>query len=83
MVVMIPLVGESNPSRCLFFSKNSATLMVLWCLASSSARVIATHLGNSLREGKFLLDPGTKIFKGHEPLLLFALADDQGEVSRP
>jgi hypothetical protein len=41
--VMIPRVGESKPSRCLFFSKNSAMLMLRCCFASSSASVRPPH----------------------------------------
>jgi hypothetical protein len=49
-VVMIPLVGESNPRRCLFFSKNSAMLMARCFLASSSARDRVHHLHHCVLE---------------------------------
>src|SRR5208337_2582035 len=63
MVVMTPLVGESNPNRCLFFSKNSATLILRCCFASSSASTMRFHLGYRRGRIKRLLPARVKILE--------------------
>src|SRR5690554_19867 len=80
MVVMMPRVGESKPSRCLFFSKNSATLMLRCCLARSSASTMSCHPGDGVRKALFLLLPGVEVLEGHRARFDLALPEDNGNV---
>src|SRR5512136_2025713 len=82
-VVMIPLVGESKPSRCLFFSKNSAMLMARCFRASSSARDTGGHLGHGVREREGLLLAGPEVFQGHRPGLHLPLPEDRHVIRGP
>src|SRR5208283_114079 len=82
MVVMTPLVGESNPNRCLFFSKNSATLMLRCCFASSSASTMRLHLGDRRGRVKRCLLARMEIFEGNQAGFRFPLADNGCKVRR-
>src|SRR5690554_5534681 len=80
MVVMMPRVGESKPSKCLFFSKNSATLMLRCCLARSSASTMPCHLGDGLLKAPLLLLAGVEVLEGHRACLDLAFPENRGEV---
>ena len=78
MVVMIPRVGESKPSMCLFFSKNSATLMLRCFLASSSASTMSCYLGDGVCKAHLLLCGLFEVFEGDGACGGFLFADECG-----
>src|SRR5512147_2524673 len=80
MVVITPRVGESNPRRCLFFSKNSATLMLRCCFASSSARTMRSHLSDGGRKVQRLLLPGLQVLERDLPGFGLALSDNNCKI---
>src|SRR5208337_5238475 len=82
IVVMTPRVGESKPKRCLFFSKNSATLMLRCCFASSSASTMCFHLGYRRGRGKRLLLARVQVLEGDLARLSLSFADHHGKVRR-
>src|SRR5512136_2527965 len=80
IVVITPRVGESNPRRCLFFSKNSATLILRCCFASSSASTMRSHLGDGSRKNQRFLLPGLQVPERHRTGLLLTPAYDNGKI---
>src|SRR5512136_1546559 len=80
IVVITPRVGESNPRRCLFFSKNSATLMLRCCFASSSASTMRSHLGDGSRKIQRFLLPGLQVLERHRTGFLLTLPYNNGKI---